>query len=48
MSPATTRTTWYRRAGIEVRNVTVTVLAGLLAIALVVGAVMLVTALATR
>jgi hypothetical protein len=38
----------YRRAAIEVRNVAVTTLTGLVCIALVVGAVVLITALATR
>jgi hypothetical protein len=43
-----TRSTWYRRAGLEARNVTLTVLAGLLALALCLGAVVLITAFAGR
>ena len=38
----------WRRLGLEVRNVVVTALAGLLALALVLGAVVLITALAAR
>jgi len=41
-------TAWYRRLGLEARNVAVTTLAGLLLIALVVGAVVLITAIAVR
>jgi hypothetical protein len=42
------RGAWYRRLGLEARNVTVTTLAGLVAVALFVGAVIVVTALAVR
>jgi hypothetical protein len=41
-----TTSAWYRRAGLEARNVAITALAGLLLLALVIGAVVLVTALA--
>ena len=41
-------TALWRRVGLEARNVVVTTLAGLVALALVLGAVVLVTALATR
>jgi hypothetical protein len=44
----TTGSAWYRRVGVEARNVVVTVLAGLALIAVLVGAVILVTALAVR
>jgi hypothetical protein len=37
---------WCRRVGSEARNVTITTLAGLLVLALLVGAVILITALA--
>jgi len=39
---------WYRRLGLEVRNVAITSLAGLVLIALAMAVVVLVTALATR
>jgi hypothetical protein len=40
--------TWYRRLGLEVRNVVVTTVAGAVLLAVLVGAIILVTALATR
>jgi hypothetical protein len=40
--------TWYRRAALETRNVVVTALAGLLLVAVLVGAVVLITAIAVR
>jgi len=39
---------WYRRLGLEVRNVGLTIVAGAVVLAAFVGAVILVTALATR
>jgi len=39
---------WYRRLGLEARNVAITTVVALLALALFMGAVVLVTALATR
>ncbi|HVM66906.1 MAG TPA: hypothetical protein VMU14_18705 [Acidimicrobiales bacterium] len=50
MSPTRTAATapWYQRAGLEARNVVVTTLAALLLLALVIGAVVLVTAIVAR
>ena len=47
-APPNAPAAWYRRVGLEARNVTITILVGFLALALLVGAVILVTALAVR
>ena len=50
MSPSRTAATapWYQRAGLEARNVVVTTLAALVVVALLIGAVILVTAIVAR